>query len=200
MIRFVMISVAVIAVSAAATGVPGGATSIGWHEQAVVPADRLQDLTVPADRLPAGCELAPQSVPLANQRVMVLWNLPVSSNPWIGKDRSLLASIRGRMWGPPLMPDGPPLSRVELQRYNLRSADGLEAGYAAFYYSKPHEESFSVYAVRVDGAADMDEVAPRDHLEGQRIRIGRTVATVLGTANPGDCRTTVETYLRSVRP
>ena len=85
-----------------------------------------------------------------------------------------------------------------MRRYSRRSADGLDGGYTAFYHSKPHEESFSVYAVRVADAADMDEVAPRDHLEAQRIRIGRIVAMVFGRENPGDCLTAVNRYLRSL--
>jgi hypothetical protein len=180
MMRSVVASVALIGAFAAAASV-----------------DPLERLTVPADRLPQGCALAPRSETSDNGRVRA-WRLPFAKNPWIGTDRSFLASIRSLMWSPPLMPDGPPLSPVEAQRYSRRSADGLEAGYIAFYYSKAHQESLTVYAVRVEDAADIDEVAPRDHLEAQRIRIGRTVAMVFGGENPGDCLTAVSRYVRSL--
>ena len=196
MIRLVAVSVVSIGALAAAASGDRVAASIAQREQATVPADPLEQLVVPADRLPPACALAPRSVELGNGRVRIFWSLP--KNPWIGTDRSVLASIRGGMWGPPLMPDGPPLSPVEMQRFRLRSADGVEAGYAAFYYSKPHEESFRVDALRFGAATDMDEAAPRDHLEDRRIRIGRIVVMVFGYENPGDCHSAVVNYLKSL--
>src|SRR5687768_15642469 len=96
----------------------------------------LQQLTVPAERLPAGCTLSPapaQSIDGQHVRGGLWAGLPISRNPWVGTDRQIIASIRERVDPPSELPDGPPLSRAELARARLRLADGVEAGYAAVY-------------------------------------------------------------------
>lgn len=103
--------------------------------QSVLPRPvTLHDLTVPTDRLPTGCALSPAaSLPLDGKRVRTgLWaGLPIAMNPWTGTDRPLIASIRERMDGPTLTPDGPPPTARELSRYRSRLADGVEEAYAA---------------------------------------------------------------------
>jgi hypothetical protein len=78
--------------------------------QSVLPRSiSINDLTVPPDRLPAGCTLSPSdSVHLDGNRIRGgLWaGLPIASNPWTGTDRPIVAFIRERMDGPPLEPDG----------------------------------------------------------------------------------------------
>ena len=87
MIRSVIVSVAVIAACAATPRAPGGTTSTDSRPQGAVPASSLERLTMPADRLPAGCALAPvapvapRSETLANGQVTVVASLPVTQQP-----------------------------------------------------------------------------------------------------------------------
>src|SRR5687768_14259440 len=96
----------------------------------------MQELTVPPERLPTGCVLSPaQSVRLEGNRVRGRnWaGLPIPTNPWAGTDAPLIASIRERVDGPVLMPDGPPLTARQSARYRLHLAEGVEEAYAAIY-------------------------------------------------------------------
>jgi len=116
----------------------------------------INDLTVPPDRLPAGCTLSPSdSVRLDGNRIRGgLWaGLPITSNPWTGTDRPIVASIRERMGGPPLEPDGPPLDRPAASRYRLLLADGVEEVYAAIYLMQSDSTPIVVYASRFTASA-----------------------------------------------
>ena len=72
----------------------------------------LERLTVAADRLAAeGCRLSPShSMPIGGNRIAGgLWaGLPISTNPWIGREPAVAAVIRERVDGTPSPPDGPP--------------------------------------------------------------------------------------------
>src|SRR5262249_41271614 len=94
----------------------------------------MQELTVPSERLPSNCALSPApSVQLDGGRIRGgLW-AEFPTNPWIGADRRLMASIRQRIDGPAGLPDGPPLDAKALSRYLGQLADGVEEGYGAVY-------------------------------------------------------------------
>jgi hypothetical protein len=110
------------------------ATETAWaHGQGGFP---LADLTVPADRLPTGCGLSPSPSMRTGDNTMRAgsWaGLPISSNPWIGTDRAIVASIVERAVDPPRIPDGPPPTPRESARFRLRLADDVEEAYAAVY-------------------------------------------------------------------
>jgi hypothetical protein len=61
----------------------------------------LSDLTVPQERLPAGRSI----------------DLRVEANPWIGTDRSVVASIRERVDGPLSTACGSPARRAATKGY-----------------------------------------------------------------------------------
>ena len=54
----------------------------------------------------------------------------ITSNPWKGGDRSLVAAVHERVVGSPPLPDGLPPSRAELVRFRLSLADNVEEAYA----------------------------------------------------------------------
>jgi hypothetical protein len=157
----------------------------------------INDLMVPPDRLPAGCTLSPSdSVHLDGSRVGGgLWaGLPITSNPWTGTDRSIVASIRERMGGPPLEPDGPPLDRPAASRYRLLLADGVEEAYAAIYSTQSDSTPIVVYASRFTPTARpfyRSRPAPN-----HRVEIGPFDVVVSGDG--GQCFQAVEAYLKSL--
>jgi hypothetical protein len=150
---------------------------------------RLSDLTVPQERLPAGCALAPgRSI-----------DLRITANPWIGTDRPVVASIRERVDGPVLVPDGPPLTPGESARFRLQLADGVEEAYAAVYeHTEP--ELIVVYGLRFGSTASSDEMLRhRRILENPRvarIAIGPILAVVHGEGGP--CARAIRAYLASL--
>jgi hypothetical protein len=157
----------------------------------------MNDLTVPQDRLPAGCALsATDSVRLDGNRVRVgLWaSLPIPSNPWTGTDRSIIASIRERMDGPPLEPDGPPVDRRAASRYRLGLADGVEEAYAAIYVTQSDSTLVVVYASRY--ATTKRTFYPSRAAPDHRFQIGPIEAVLSGDG--GQCSQAVEAYLKSL--
>src|SRR5712691_1805294 len=103
------------------------ATTVSASQTASPPIVTMRDLTLPEERLPVGCALSPApSVHLDGSRVRFgLW-AGFPTNPWIGTDRRLMASIRELVDGPAAAPDGPPLDARELSRYLGQLADGVE--------------------------------------------------------------------------
>ena len=189
-----MLKVVVVAVSCAvAAGV----------SQAVPPRTiTLQDLTVPADRLPTGCALAPAPSKRVAPNTFVggLWaGLPVTTNPWIGKDPHVMASISSRIEPPPLLPDAPSPNRRVASTYFLHLADGLEEAYAAVY-AQDDDDLVTVYASRSavakQGSVDRPSArhAPTNRL-ANRIQIGSIVAMVSGSG--GACFDSIETHVKS---
>ena len=90
----------------------------------------MQELTVPAERLPAGCILSPGgAAPLDGNRVLIRsWaGLRIPSNPWTGTDRPVVASIRERM-DPTMTPDGPPFSPGEAASFRRKVEDQRQVG------------------------------------------------------------------------
>jgi hypothetical protein len=163
----------------------------------------LQDLTVPGDRLPAGCTLAPlESLRVEGNRVQGrgLWwaGLPIPANPWAGTDRRFVASISQWIHGPVAAPDGPPLTARELARYRSQLADGVEEVYVAVY-RQAETEMVVVYAAKFSSSE-----RPDDRQSGRRastsprvvrVEIGPTVAVVSGDA--GACFQAARAHLES---
>jgi len=95
----------------------------------------VTELTVPAQRLPADCALPDAPVIRIGDNKMQsgLWaGLPITSNPWIGSDRAIVAAIVERMDRPTLVPDAP-LTPRDAARFRLQLADGVDEAYAAVY-------------------------------------------------------------------
>src|SRR2546430_1669872 len=110
----------------------------------------LADLTVPMDRLPAGCALAASpSERLEGNRVRSgLWTgLNIGTNPWIGTEAPILAAIRERL-APTEVPDGPPLTPAQARRYFLQLADGIEQAYVAIYREQEVSDLTTVYGLQ----------------------------------------------------
>jgi hypothetical protein len=159
----------------------------------------MRDLTVPAERLPAGCALsAAPSVRDGNRVTSGLW-AGFPANPWIGTDRQLLASIRELMEGPAPMPDGPPLDTRQLAGYRLQLADGVEEGYGAVYKHSDSVLLTTVHAARFapgqQPSARRDFGHPRRSRNPAMITIGPIVALVSGD---GACFQAVANHLKSL--
>jgi hypothetical protein len=143
------------------------------------PSTGLRDLAVPLERLPAGCVLPPApTVNDGGNRIRGgLWAyLPITSNPWTGTERQIVAAIHERIQGPQPGPDAPPLSRGERARFRLAFADGIEEAYAAVYTFEAR--SIVIYGVRSANNAKTARLPARSRLSG--IRIGPIVAYLDG--------------------
>jgi hypothetical protein len=183
--------VAVLLATTAALAQPGGSRIVS-----------LNDLTVPPDRLPAGCTLLPSASERTDDRLVRggSWaGVSINTNPWTGIDRDVIVAIRTRMEGVPAEPDGPPLSRAEAARFLQHLADGVDEAYVALY--RPTEsanESITVYGSRLAHVEDnpFDRVrrqAPSDGSIATRVTIGSIVAAVHGTRNR--CSEAIAAYL-----
>ena len=158
------------------------------------PAPPLLDLLVPTDRLPSNCALAPRTISVDGTRVRTLWSFPVSQNPWRGTEPSVLAEIRTRMGGrSPMVPDGPPPTRRESRRYVLAMAEGIEEGFAAFYYAQGDEVVVPVYAVRARDLST-DWVAPGSN----RFRVSTLGDVVVGVVGDNACADAVQRHIDSL--
>jgi hypothetical protein len=162
----------------------------------------LSDLTVPNDRLPAGCRLVPSpTVFLGGNRIQGgLWaNLPISTNPWVGTDRQTIASIRERVEGPVVVPDGPPPPAPELSRYRLSLADGVNEAYAAIYTQAGSTLPVIVYGFRFSSGRQpfsFSDTIGSDVSNAVRMQIG-PITTVIDV-NDDACSHAVEGYLKSL--
>jgi hypothetical protein len=155
----------------------------------------LASLTVPQNRLAAGCSLPPSdTIPLDGNRIRGgLWaGLPISSNPWHGDDRSVVGAIRERVAASPPLPDAPPLSRAELARFRLQLAEDVQEAYAAIYADAGTDRAI-VYAVKFKRTPVPDP--PYGARESVRIVRGDTVVVASGT---GPCFEAVAAYLREL--
>ena len=144
----------------------------------------LVDLTVPSERLPDGCVLvSPAPVGLDGGRVRLssLAGLGLPANPWIGSERSILATIRERMDGHPLVPDAP-LTKSEYARFRMRLADDAEEGYAAVY----GQDEVAVYAAKMVSPPKDESLSPTSRRNPRALRFtwDRIVAVVEGSRTP----------------
>jgi hypothetical protein len=159
----------------------------------------LDALTLPSNRLGTECRLAPAATakvapgqPLSTGR----WaGLPVSSNPWRGDDESTVAAIRARIDRPPTTPDPPGLSRVELARFRLQWARGIEEAYAAIY-DTAGGDPVTVYALRFSDPRELERLRASPQRLGGLQFVGRTA--LVATGRPGDCFGLVADHLREL--
>jgi hypothetical protein len=172
-------------------------------------AASLEELTVPSERLPAGCALSPADpVRLHGNRVRLPnWaGLMVPTNPWVGTDAPLIATIRERVEGPALLPDGPPPSARQVARFRLQLAEGVEEGYAAIYSQDDGADAaprdvIVVYGLRFVDAAHIATYARERTAKNPRIAhviIGPVLAAVHGDGGP--CFEAVAAHLKSLDP
>jgi hypothetical protein len=158
----------------------------------------MQNLTVPGTALPTGCGLSPAAFVVDGNRVTGgLWaGLPISTNPWTGTARPVVASIRERMDGPIPAPDAPPVDRNAAARYRRQLTDGVEEAYAAVYGAQSDPNPVVVLALRFAPAEKpfypLSDRRPSD----RRIEIGQLHAVVSG--NGGESSQAVEAYLKSL--
>lgn len=173
----------------------------GEAQSTRTPFVAMEELTVPGERLPTGCRLAPRSERAEGGRIRTFSSgLLVSTNPWIGTDPQLVASIRQRMEPPSKVPDGPPMTTSQLARFRLKLAEGVDEAYIAVY-KDAGPELILVYAVRFASLDDVPRVrdsrAPKNP-RLTRVELGRTVAMVHGDG--GECFQAIGAYLQSFAP
>ena len=156
---------------------------------------QLDTLTVPPSRLVPGCALSPAPfLRLDNNRMIGgLWgDLPITTNPWSGDDRAISGKIRERVAHAPMLPDGPPLSRSELARFQFELADDVERAFAAFY-GEEGWPPIAVYAVTFK-AAPIPQ-APLNPSSNGELRLVHDRTVVLLSGRPGPCSSAVGAYL-----
>lgn len=159
----------------------------------------MQDLTVPEERLPAGCGVSPATSVVQGNRVRGdLWaGLQIPTNPWTGTDRNLMASIRERMYGQPLVPDAP-LTKKDASGYSLKLAEGLEEAYAAIY-NQSEPALIVVYALRpavIENPFAFDHPSNKSGSNGSRFEIGSVAIFISGDSGP--CFQAIEAHLKSL--
>ena len=154
----------------------------------------LEALTVPPNRLPEGCAMPPSDyIQLSANRVQGgLWaGLPITSNPWIGADRKIVAAVRDRVAAPSRLPDGPPLSGGELRRFRLQLAADVAEAYAGVYYDEANGSGSVVYAARFTRTPVPEST--RGSRDALRIVHNDTVVVVSGS---GPCFEAVAGYVK----
>jgi hypothetical protein len=109
----------------------------------------LKDLIVPADRLPAGCALAPKLSEAEGVVTGLAKGDSIPSNPWTGADAQILQRIHGRIDGTTVL-----LRDVPLTRQNMRHElpEGIEEGYVAVYHESERPGVTTVSALRFASA------------------------------------------------
>ena len=146
----------------------------------------LVSLTVPADRLPAGCSLQ------ASDRID-RW---ASTNPWIGADRPVIATIRESMGSMPLMPDGQ-LTPRDYTAFRFALADGVTEGYAALYHAE-NGRGAEVLAVTLE-RPENQRLPGRwqaRRTDVDELSVGRTKIVVRGKGSP--CYQAIVQHVRAV--
>ena len=141
----------------------------------------MLNLTLPQTALPTGCGLSPASSVIDGNKVTGgLWaGLPISTNPWTGTARPIVASIRSRMDGLPLGPDAPlenaapPLSAAE--------APSVWRRIAAVYRMQSDPQLIVVLALRFAATEKPFYPLSNRRTSEHRVVIGQLHAVVSGT-------------------
>ena len=136
----------------------------------------LQEMTVPADRLPQGCSLAAHG-----------------PRPWHGSDEPMLGRIREQFGTRIPMPDGPPASRGEIVRYYVQLADGIEEGYSAFYQDQS-PNLIQVVALRF-ARSDAAEAWPSRSVRRATQRIAYGPLVIVVASGESACGHAIADYL-----
>jgi hypothetical protein len=146
----------------------------------------LSSLTLTPERLAAGCSLRP------DDRV----DYRASTNPWVGTDPALIATIREFMGDMPQVPDAP-LSARQATIFRLKLATGVNEAYAA-HYRAAGGELVRVYAVVFERPEDeraRPDLSARIP-DGVRLAIGSSNVVVRGKGSA--CYDAVVDHVRSI--
>lgn len=149
----------------------------------------LQDLTVPTEKLPAGCAVSSD-----------IAGLPVAKTPWIGTDAAVLGLIRERVDAPTMVPDGPPLTTREYARFRIRLAEDIEEGYVGSYVQDVPLTGFraraQVYGLRYAQAAKAERAGRQwtNNPRASRAVIGPVLVIVHGDG--GECFQAVAAHVQ----
>lgn len=179
---------------------------------AQTPVD-LQTLTVPAERLPAGCALRPDApadpqpaVVQADGALRVRTSRTVAfsapENPWSGSDRRTVVTLRRLIEPSPELPDAPPLTMAERSELERRWVEHVTDGYWALYESP--EGAVEVVAIAFDDpklAAASPSVRDQQHTPSAtsaRILLNNVVVALRG-ASSGACFEAVAAHVRSLQ-
>jgi len=155
------------------------------------PLSSLDQLTL-RQGLPAGCSLASDK-----RDIGFSWPAFIESNPWLGTDRSTIASIREVMYGAPRVVDAP-LSAAEFSRFFVRLSDGVNEGYVAVYRQREVDVA-TVYALTflsntpLPVRENMSRVGLRRPLWFER---GKTAIALDGDG--GSCSRAIQLHLQSI--
>jgi hypothetical protein len=173
-------------------------------EGAQIPSRGLESLTIPEDRLPAGCSLKPpppaQVSPKASgdTRVGVVPGNSYATNPWIGRDLLNVARVLALIDTPASVPDGPPLDRRQAGQYLARWMEGIVEAYRAAYSSSGG--AVDVVAVRFENERLAAATRPpaRRGLALSRVVMGPDVVVVSAEA-ANDCFNAARSHIESLR-
>ena len=153
--------------------------------------DELSRLTVPADRLPKGCRLAPPLRPDASGKPRTDYP-PLGPNPWVGNRPPSMASIRQSV-------EGRPDSDLTGPALHKHMEQNLVAAYVAKYLAADGG-TVTVWAVRYDDP----KLAMRPllkTLDGQvaRIVFGSSAARISWSFGRSMKSNAAETCYRAIR-
>ena len=160
----------------------------------------LSRLTVPANNLPEGCQVAPyvpatSSVAPVGNAMVVTSNpgssYPFSANPWVGTDHRLLLYL----FGPPPVPDGPPPSISALRQWEAQWVRHVREGYRALY-DVGDGRRIEVVALGFEAGGLPSTGWPA----GAEFRIGNVVAAVRAPTGPKtQCAQAIEMHIQALR-
>ena len=180
------------------------------------PAVTLADLTVPADKLPAGCALkviqpsrqeAISTTPGGGRLMRIIVATPslqppgITANPWSGTDGKPVAWLRQSVDGySARLPDGPPLTERQANAMFLRFAEGVESAYSATYtYTTasvyPESRDLAVHAVQF---APGVQSSRRFSYTSDALVIERGRIRAIFKGDRGPCATAIEKHLTSL--
>jgi hypothetical protein len=137
----------------------------------------LDRLTVPADRLPAGCGLraAPNpGAPRIDDGTVVAFQMEPPTNPWVTSRRGDVAQVRRMVDGMPRQLDGPPLGGQQAALFDSAWSEHLLDAYQAKYDALGSQ--VMVAAVRFGDAA----LAAREPAGLRRRQAGVSERLVIG--------------------
>jgi hypothetical protein len=169
------------------------------------PSSGLEALTVPERLLPPGCRLEPPVAVQAEATAAVQVATSSSiypTNPWIGRERRMVANIARMVDRGSAQPDPPPLNPRQAAQFELRWADGITEAYRAAYLWR------DVSVVEVVGVRFDDEKSARAVPSGagpsgggvtSRIVVGPKVARVSARGGSNGCFEAIRNHIESLR-
>ena len=170
----------------------------------------LEALTVPERRLPTGCRLQPSVPPqpaapdTGRGTRLVMIRSPFPTNPWIGREREIVARIARLVDDAASpQPDGPPLDRRQAAAFELRWADGIAEAYRAAY-TWAGGSDVEVAGVRFEDEKRARALPPPgagSSLRGvtNRVVIGPSVVRVSAPGGTNSCVESIRNHIESLR-